>query len=344
MTIISLLLLASLLPHLTFTALVDVGIVNGKEAKPHSRPYMVSLQINGHHHCGGFLISDEFVMTAAHCQKNQVMTAVVGAHDLKNKNEGSVRIGVKSYHKHPDYSNESNLNDIMLLRLEEKVKLSTNVNLIIIKNKEEIKCTVCCVAGWGKRQIKGSVNDRLMEANVTIIKNQQCKEKWKGSEKYSLSKMMCAYGHGGSCKGDSGGPLVCGNTAVGVMSFGDRERCNSPESQTLTVVVGAHDLRFSKNRIGVKSYIQHPSYVSHFSWNDIMLLRGDSGGPLVCGNTAVGVTSFGYKPHCNDPEKPNVYIKISPYIQWINDIISNVHEITHPFLKILNIQPTSAYF
>ncbi|XP_050957809.1 granzyme G-like [Labeo rohita] len=240
MTIISLLLLASLLPHLTFTAHVDVGIVNGKEAKPHSRPYMVSLQINGHHHCCGFLISDEFVMTAAHCQKNQVMTAVVGAHDLKNKNEGSVCIGVKSYHKHPDYSNESNLNDIMLLRLEEKVKLSTNVNLILIKNKEEIKCTVCSVAGWGKRQIKGSANDRLMEANVTIIKNQQCKEKWKGSEKYSLSKMMCAYGHGGSCKGDSGGPLVCGNTAVGVMSFGDRERCNSPEYPNVYTKISAY--------------------------------------------------------------------------------------------------------
>ncbi|KAL0151347.1 hypothetical protein M9458_053341, partial [Cirrhinus mrigala] len=69
MTIISLLLLASLLPHLTFTAHVDVGIVNGTEAKPHSRPYMVSLQNNiRQHKCGGFLISDRFVMTAAHCR------------------------------------------------------------------------------------------------------------------------------------------------------------------------------------------------------------------------------------------------------------------------------------
>uniref|UniRef100_A0A8C1JL89 Peptidase S1 domain-containing protein n=1 Tax=Cyprinus carpio TaxID=7962 RepID=A0A8C1JL89_CYPCA len=68
MTIISLLLLASLLPHLTFTR-VNVGIVNGKEAKPHSRPYMVSIQNNFMHICGGFLISDEFVMTAAHCWK-----------------------------------------------------------------------------------------------------------------------------------------------------------------------------------------------------------------------------------------------------------------------------------
>ncbi len=96
MTIISLLLLASLLPHLTFTgetdnitafimmfnwyvpnkltyssvslsAHVNEGIVNGTEARPHSRPYMVSIQKNKTHVCGGFLISDEFVLTAAHC-------------------------------------------------------------------------------------------------------------------------------------------------------------------------------------------------------------------------------------------------------------------------------------
>ncbi|KAF4097693.1 granzyme B(G,H)-like [Onychostoma macrolepis] len=232
MTIISLLLLASLLPHLTFTAHVDVGIVNGTEAKPHSRPYMVSLQEDKKHVCGGFLISDEFVLTAAHCQKkNKILTAVVGAHDLKNENEGSVRIGVKSYHKHPKYSSDSYLNDIMLLMLEKKVKLSQNVEPIsLIKNKKYIKsCTVCSVVGWGKLQTKGSVSDRLMEANVKIMKDRQCKEKWKGSVKYSVSKMTCAYGRGGSCKGDSGGPLVCGKSAVGVTSFGDFNVCNLPE-------------------------------------------------------------------------------------------------------------------
>uniref|UniRef100_A0A8C1V1V0 Peptidase S1 domain-containing protein n=1 Tax=Cyprinus carpio TaxID=7962 RepID=A0A8C1V1V0_CYPCA len=46
---------------------VNVGIVNGTEAKAHSRPYMVSIQSNEKHVCGGFLISDEFVLTAAHC-------------------------------------------------------------------------------------------------------------------------------------------------------------------------------------------------------------------------------------------------------------------------------------
>uniref|UniRef100_A0A671SG62 trypsin n=1 Tax=Sinocyclocheilus anshuiensis TaxID=1608454 RepID=A0A671SG62_9TELE len=116
MTIISLLLLASLLPHLTFTA--HVGIVNGREAKPHSRPYMVCLQKNWLHVCGGFLISDEFVLAAAHCRENsETLTVVVGAHDLKNKTEGSVRFGVKSYHQHSNFTEEPVMNDIMLLRV-----------------------------------------------------------------------------------------------------------------------------------------------------------------------------------------------------------------------------------
>ncbi|XP_042567796.1 granzyme B-like isoform X1 [Cyprinus carpio] len=257
MTIISLLLLASLLPHLTFTAHVNVGIVNGKEAKPHSRPYMVSLQINGHHNCCGFLVSDEFVLTAAHCQKkNEILTAVVGAHDLKKMTEGSVRIRVKSYHQHPDYNRDTNLNDIMLLRLQEKVKLSQNVEPIsLMNNKKDIKPgTACSVAGWGKLKFKGSASDRLMEANMKIMKNTQCKNKWKG-RKYSVSKMMCVFGCGGSCKGDSGGPLICGDTAVGVTSFGDANVCNSPEHPNVYTKISAY-LKWIRKIIIIKKNVK----------------------------------------------------------------------------------------
>ncbi|XP_073700951.1 duodenase-1-like [Garra rufa] len=241
MTIISLLLLASLLPHLTFTAHVNVGIVNGVEAKPHSRPYMVSLQKNKKHICGGFLIHDQFVLTAAHCRnKNEILTAVFGAHDLKNENEGSVRIGVKSYYKHPDYSSYPYLNDIMLLRLVKEVKKYKNVKKISIpKPKQDIKAdSVCSVAGWGKLSFKGKNSIHLMEADVKIMNNTKCKNKWKNY--YSASRMMCVYGHGGSCSGDSGGPLVCEDTAVGVTSFGDSKVCNSSERPEVYTKISAY--------------------------------------------------------------------------------------------------------
>ncbi|KTG01357.1 hypothetical protein cypCar_00042444, partial [Cyprinus carpio] len=243
MTIISLLLLVSLLPRLTFT-------VNGTEAKAHSRPYMVSIQSNEKHVCGGFLISDEFVLTAAHCWNGyKTLTVVVGAHDLR-ESKNSDRIGVKSYIPHPRYMAQFSWNDIMLLRLQEKVNINNYVEWISLPKKgEDVEAnTLCSVAGWGRLETNGSLSDRLMEANVYIMNKRECYDRW--GEKFSVTQMMCTCGHGGSC-------------------------------------------------------------------------RFDSGGPLVCGHTAVGVTAFGYKLLCNSPEKPNVYIKISPYIPWINDTIRN---------------------
>ncbi|XP_016354618.1 mast cell protease 1A-like [Sinocyclocheilus anshuiensis] len=239
MTIISLLLLASLLPHLTFTA--HMGVVNGSEAKPHSRPYMVSVQAFGQHYCGGFLISDEFVLTAAHCWKGfGTRMVVVGAHDLSDSNTLK-RIGVKDYFPHPNYKISPIQNDIMLLRLQEKVKINNDVKWIALpKDGENVQeNTLCSVAGWGELWTDGEPSSRLMEANVYLKNNRECYNRW-GEIYYSLSQMMCTYGHGGFCSGDSGGPLVCGDTAVGVVSYRYIALCNSPEKPNVYTKISAY--------------------------------------------------------------------------------------------------------
>ncbi|XP_026107841.1 granzyme B(G,H)-like [Carassius auratus] len=241
MTIISVLLLASLLPHLTFTAHVNVGIVNGREAKPHSRPYMVSVQVKEQHICGGFLISDRFVMTAAHCRNNlTVVTVVLGAHDLK-KSENSVRYTVDSYYQHPDYTKGSFFNDILLLKLVKNVQLNDNIKWISIPAEGSVieAGSVCSVAGWGLLETKGKKSDHLMETDVKVMNNMECESKW-GKKYFSSSQMMCVHGKGGSCDGDSGGPLVCGNTAVGVTSFGQRDLCNSPKKPEVYIKISAY--------------------------------------------------------------------------------------------------------
>ncbi|XP_043079856.1 granzyme B-like isoform X2 [Puntigrus tetrazona] len=252
MTIISLLLLAFLLPHLTFTARVNVGIVNGKEAKPHSRPYMISVQKNKRHICGGFLISDRFVMTAAHCWNNSdVLTVVLGAHDLRKQTENSVLLTVDSYHQPPKYNAKYTYrNDIMLLKLEKNVQLNNNIKWISISGEDvDIEAgSVCSVAGWGLLETEGKRSDLLMETKVKVMNNKKCESKW-GKEFFSTSQMMCVHGDGGSCEGDSGGPLVCGDTAVAVTSFGDPDLCNSSELPEVYTKISAY-LPWIKKIIG----------------------------------------------------------------------------------------------
>ncbi|RXN31073.1 complement factor D-like protein [Labeo rohita] len=239
--IVFIMTIISLLPHLTFTAHVNVGIVHGTEVKPHSRPFMVSLQKDCKHICGGFLISDRFVMTAAHCRKkNEKLTAVVGAHDLEKINEGSIRIGVNTYHGHPDFNNHTFQNDIMLLRQEKEVEQNEKVMKISIPTREgDIKAdSACSVASWGRLSLNRKESKHLMEAEVRVMNNTECKNKWKYM--FSASNMMSVHGHGGSCKGDGGGPLVCGDTAVGITSITDSKVCNRPDRPEVYIKISAY--------------------------------------------------------------------------------------------------------
>nr|XP_055072772.1 mast cell protease 4-like isoform X1 [Misgurnus anguillicaudatus] len=241
--IIPLLLLGSLLPNLSFTASVNMRIVNGTKARPHSRPYMVSVQRNRIHVCGGFLISDQFVLTAAHCRDDsEILTVVAGVHDITSSYENYVRIGVSTYNKPPEYNpdpKKPKIADLMILKLNKKVKLNNNINRIPIPTTP-VKIRVdtnCSVAGWGFVTNSGPQSPTLREANVKIIKNTDCAARWDWV--YKASQMMCVYGRGGYCDGDSGGPLVCNNIAVGVTAFVSFKSCNDPNLPNVYTKISA---------------------------------------------------------------------------------------------------------
>ncbi|XP_037357722.1 mast cell protease 8-like [Talpa occidentalis] len=219
------LLLLSLLASVLLSGVEGGEIYCGTEAKPHSRPYMAFVSFcekkNGRQYqCGGFLVQDNFVLTAAHCNGSE-MTVTLGAHNIRKRENTWQVIPVIQTFPHKDYNKKKGINDIMLLKLENKAQLNRNVQIIPLPSHQDMvePVQVCSVAGWGK-MADGKLSDTLQEVDLQVQEEKMCKKNFQ--PKFNSSIQLCV-GNPKSKKatgpGDSGGPLVCKGVAQGIVSY-----------------------------------------------------------------------------------------------------------------------------
>nr|XP_022909842.1 melanization protease 1-like [Onthophagus taurus] len=234
--------------------------------------------------CGGFLINEWYVGTAAHCVtdlptivcpkdnhtvKFKLTSIQLGEHVVSTPidcENGECAEEVQEFQPaeinfHFMYNNPKYANDIALIKLNKPANLSPWVQPICLPQLEQLNSDYIGqwgeVAGWGTFDVDNpNTSDELLYVSVPILRMRSCKSAYKKDFEMTGIRQLCAGGEGGkdSCGGDSGGPLMH------VESHGD-----SP-----------------------------PKYF------------------------AIGVVSFGAKK-CGDLNKPAIYTNIAHYMNWILD-------------------------
>uniref|UniRef100_A0A8C6YTD5 Serine protease 57 n=1 Tax=Nothoprocta perdicaria TaxID=30464 RepID=A0A8C6YTD5_NOTPE len=197
-------------------------IIGGVAAVPHSRPYMASIQLDGQHVCGGFLVWPKWVMTAAHCliprgAQPLALGQGLGAGCAQGSEGTEGTRGASGQPQSPPVP----------AQLNGSATLNTHVKRIRLPppRVDLQPGTVCSVAGWGDTSNYGEQPRSLMETRTMVVKRSLCRTLWRGRVS---ANMLCASSPNttlqGVCAGDSGGPLVFKAKVYGIVSFSG-ERC-----------------------------------------------------------------------------------------------------------------------
>lgn len=192
----------------------DIRIVGGKDAMENEVPFIVSLRKKGQHFCGGSLINETWVVTAAHCiaGMGKPDDILVGSIDV-NGSETSTKVKVDTAIIHPGYNKNASSNDYALVKLKNPVKAEfAELNKIQMTDLD-IKDFV--VAGWGAMKENAyTTPDKLQILTVPYVEQKTCENQFQDIEKspvpYLDETMFCAGSKEGgkdACQGDSGGPI-----------------------------------------------------------------------------------------------------------------------------------------
>ncbi|CAL7938335.1 unnamed protein product [Xylocopa violacea] len=229
-------------------------LVGGRPTSPTEWPWMVALlRRNQTQYCGGVLITDRHVLTAAHCVHRIAIDPLrtgqhtyicqgfnlwdikvrLGEYDFTTTEETTaIDFAISEVRVHRDFNLITLENDIAIIKMHRPTVFDSYIWPVCLPPVDEtFENKIGVVTGWGTRYHGGPVSTVLMEIDVPIWPQSKCVESF---VQRIPNTVICAGAYEGgrdACQGDSGGPLLhqLGNGRwinIGIVSWGIR--CGEP--------------------------------------------------------------------------------------------------------------------
>jgi len=233
---------ASVLPkECGISKITRTRIVGGRNAPRGAWPWLAHLRFinettgDVYRVCGAALITQEHVLSAAHCFRadDKLVEVRLGEHEsgTKEDEETSQSFRATQLMPHKQFNRQSFENDMAMIKLDRKAQYTDWVQPICLPTSaisaRDLTGTRGWVAGWGATRENGRASSILKEVQVPLITNTACKSAYDGTPAQINTNVFCAGAKQGgrdSCQGDSGGPYMVEKDgrfyALGVVSFG----------------------------------------------------------------------------------------------------------------------------
>ncbi|KAK2583861.1 hypothetical protein KPH14_001137 [Odynerus spinipes] len=221
-------------------------IIGGVKAKSAEFPHMAAIGFGKNESniswlCGGSIISETYILTAAHCLESRdngpAIRVRVGMTNLSGFEESLQERKVARRIKHPDYRPPVKYHDLGLIELDYPLELNPRVRPACLEVNFQISERQAIASGFGRTAYNAqSGSNDLMKVQLNYISQEDCEKSYQFDlgGRYMpqglISNLLCAgvmEGGKDTCQGDSGGPLqrvlaypYCTYSIVGITSFG----------------------------------------------------------------------------------------------------------------------------
>lgn len=151
--------------NLTSAFLTKTRVIGGQKVSRNQFPYQISIQVNKLHRCGGGIIDQIWIVTAAHCYYSNLweVSALAGVYDFSIENMNGQRRKVVLFYKHEDYKGGVGADDIALVKVDKIFEFNNAVKAIKLPVDNAYPIGKGLLTGWG------SITDTRQPEYPTVL-------------------------------------------------------------------------------------------------------------------------------------------------------------------------------